>query len=73
MLMAMAGGLYTAHRLWPQPAPPVVQQPGGEKADFEAKMLQNLGAIENLRVYGNVGDIDEARGVAEAVDGEDAP
>ena len=67
MLVAMAGGLYTAHRLWPVP------QPVAEKADFEAKMARNLGPIENLRVFGNVSNIDEARQIAEALDEEEGP
>src|SRR5207248_9410703 len=40
MLLAMAGGLYTAHRLWPLPTPPVARQ--GEQAEFEAKVARNL-------------------------------
>src|SRR5262245_33529894 len=50
MLLAMAGGLLVAHRLWPVPAPPppVVQQPPPNgQTNFENQMVKNLGVIEN--------------------------
>lgn len=75
MLLAMGAGLFAAHQIWPPVQPPPPANPGPQqnasREELEAKIVENLGPIENFRVYNHVVDLEFARKLAEAMGEEE--
>jgi anti-sigma factor RsiW len=70
MLIALIGGSFAAHQLWPQPTPPV-QPPTPQQKDFDAQIAQDRDVILNKRILENGGDLGFARGLANMFDDEE--
>jgi anti-sigma factor RsiW len=68
MLMAMGGGLFAAHHLWPPAPAPVIQaQPGPQTPDTETLIVRDLDVIQNKRLYDQAPDLDFVRALPGAL------